>query len=121
MGPLWDFDVIMKSGGWDEIHGRYFFKGLFASENRTFVRSYVSLWENNKEMVFDGLSHSLDRFLASDLRQAVDASIELNNSRWSAEMGRLPLSSVFVEAAKTYFNQRKVWLEENIDQQLGVK
>lgn len=121
MGPLWDFDVIMKSGGWDEIHGRYFFKGLFASENRTFVRSYVSLWENNKEMVFDGLSHSLDRFLTSDLRQAVDASIELNNSRWSAEMGRLPLSSVFVEAAKTYFNQRKVWLEENIDQQLGVK
>jgi len=114
MGCLWDFDVIMKSEGWDEIHGRYFFKGLFASENKAFVRRYASLWKENKENVFDELRRYLDNYLSSELCQAVDASIELNNERWAALMYPLPLSATFVQDATSYLTKRKAWLEENL-------
>ena len=111
MGPLWDFDVIMKSEGWDEIHGRYFFKGLFDSEDRTFVDRYVVLWEDMKDRVFDGLKRYLDSYLASDLCRAVDTSILLNNERWAGEMYSLPLSAGFVEDAKSYLHHRKDWMD----------
>lgn len=114
MGCLWDFDVIMKSEGWDEIHGRYFFKGLFASENKAFVRRYTSLWKENKDHVFLELKRYLDNYLASELCQAVDASIELNNERWAALMYPLPLSATFVQDATSYLTKRKTWLEENL-------
>lgn len=118
MGPLWDFDVIMRSEGWDEIHGRYFFKGLFANENRYFVNRYVALWDEVKDEVFEGLSRYLEKYMASELCKAVDASILLNNERWAAEMHSLPLSSTFVEEANNYFAQRKHWLETMIDHEI---
>ena len=114
MGCLWDFDVIMKSEGWDEIHGRYFFKGLFASENKAFVRRYISLWKENKDHVFLELKRYLDNYLASELCQAVDASIELNNERWASLMYPLPHSATFVQDATSYFTKRKVWLEDHL-------
>lgn len=114
MGCLWDFDVIMQSEEWDEIHGRYFFKGLFASDNRSFVQQYVHLWRTKGRLAFDSLERCLDDYLASELRHAVDASIEKNNGRWASEMHDLPSSAVFVEQAKTYFSRRKDWLEERI-------
>lgn len=114
MGCLWDFDVIMKSEGWDEIHGRYFFKGLFASENKAFVRRYISLWKENKDHVFLELKRYLDNYLASELCQAVDASIELNNERWASLMYPLPHSATFVQDATSYFTKRKAWLEDHL-------
>ena len=114
MGCLWDFDVIMKSEGWDEIHGRYFFKGLFASENKAFVRRYISLWKENKDHIFLELKRYLDNYLASELCQAVDASIELNNERWASLMYPLPLSATFVQDATSYFTKRKAWLEDHL-------
>ena len=114
MGCMWDFDVIMKSGGWDEIHDRYFFKGLFASENRTFVNRYVTLWQEMKGSIFDQLERDLDSYLESDLRKAVDASIIMNNDRWAVEMYGLPSSETFIEEAKAYLRQQKVWLESAI-------
>lgn len=118
MGPLWDFDVIMRSEGWDEIHGRYFFKGLFESDNRYFVNRYAALWNDNKDKVFNGLLQYLDDYMTSELCQAVDAAIMLNNERWAAEMYSLPLSSVFVEEAKTYFYQRRQWLENAVNSEI---
>lgn len=115
MGCLWDFDVIMKSEGWDEIHGRYYFKGLFTSENKAFWNLYVALWNKSKDLVFNELFQYLNRYMASDLRLSVDTSIELSNERWTGLSRPIPLSSDYVEAAIQYFNQRKTWLENNID------
>ena len=111
---MWDFDVIMKSDGWDEIHDRYFFKGLFASENRTFFNRYVTLWQEMKGSIFDQLERDLDNYLESDLRKAIDASIIMNNDRWATEMYGLPSSETFIEEAKAYLRQQKVWLESAI-------
>lgn len=80
MGCLWDFDVIMESEGWDEIHDRYYFKGLFASTNRSFANRYVGLWTEKKDFIFSRLEQSFDDYLSSDLCRFVDASIEMNNS-----------------------------------------
>ena len=85
-----------------------------ASENRSFVNKYVQLWRTTGRPVFDALERYLDDYLVSDLRHAVDASIEKNNSRWASEMHSLPPSAVFVEQAKAYFSRHKDWLEENI-------
>lgn len=115
MGCLWDFDVIMKSEGWDEIHGRYYFKGLFSSENKAFWNLYVELWNESKDLVFNELFQYLGRYMASDLRRSVDTSIELSNERWAGLSRFIPLSSDYVEAAIQYFNQRKTWLEKNIN------
>ena len=114
MGCLWDFDVIMKSEGWDEIHGRYYFKGLFVSENKVFTNRYVALWDEMKDRVFHELSQYLDSYMESDLHQAVDSSIVLNNERWGDQSPSIPFSSDLVEAAKSYFDKRKIWLEKNI-------
>lgn len=115
MGCLWDFDVIMKSEGWDEIHGRYYFKGLFSSENKAFWNLYVEIWNESKDLVFNELFQYLGRYMASDLRRSVDTSIELSNERWAGLSRFIPLSSDYVEAAIQYFNQRKTWLEKNIN------
>jgi hypothetical protein len=115
MGCLWDFDVIMKSGEWDEIHGRYFFKELFASENKAFVNRYKSLWLQNRSEVFIPLMDYLAAYLKTDLRKSVDISITMNNERWRDEMGEVPLSEDIILAAQTYFAQRKEWLSERMD------
>lgn len=114
MGCLWDFDVIMKSGEWDEIHGRYFFKELFASENKAFVNRYKSLWLQNRSEVFIPLMDYLAAYLKTDLRKSVDISITMNNERWRDEMGEVPLSEDIILAAQTYFAQRKEWLSERM-------
>ena len=116
MGCLWDFDVIMESEGWDEIHDRYFFKGLFASTNRSFANRYVGLWTEKKDFIFSRLEQSFDGYLSSDLCRFVDASIEMNNRRWRAEFGDVPSSATLIDKARVYFNKRKEWLNDNINE-----
>ena len=115
MGCLWDFDVILKSKTWDEIHGRYFFDGLFSSENRTFVNRYKVLWNQKRYEVFIPINTYLQNYLRSDLRKSVDISIDLNNERWKEEMGAIPHSEDFIMEALTYLNQRKDWLTNAVD------
>lgn len=114
MGCLWDFDVIMESKGWDELHNRYFFGRMFHSGNRAFADSYIALWDEKKDHVTDGILHFLDDYLHSPLCQAVDVSIGLNNDRWAREMYALPLSADFVNGACEWFVARRGWLDEAI-------
>lgn len=115
MGCLWDFDVILKSEEWDEIHGRYFFKGLFASENKSFVNRYKTLWDQKGSEVFISLTNYLDAYLKMDLRKSVDLSIKMNNERWQDEMGAVPLSEDLISEALTYLEHRRGWLSDAID------
>ena len=111
MDCLWDLDVIMQCEGWDELHYRYFFGRMFRSSNRAFVDSYVALWDKKKDRVTDGILQFLDDYLHSPLCHAVDASIGLNNSRWALEMHSLSPSSVFIAKARTWFINRRNWLD----------
>lgn len=114
MGCLWDFEVIMKSEEWDDIHGRYYFQRLFNNSDSTFTNRYKELWEENKDRVFDELLAFLNDYMNSDLKKAIDASIRLNNNRWARYTYKLPLSSKFISKARNYFTNRKEWLDNAI-------
>lgn len=114
MGCLWDFDVIMQSEGWDELHDRYYFGALFRSADRTFTNHYISLWDEYKDSVFDAMQKFFDDYLASTQRQAIDASIRLNNNRWARVMYVLPYSADFIDEAKLWFDSRKPWMDEAV-------
>ena len=115
MACLWDYEVIMRSEEWDNLHNRYYFGRLFNNSDFTFKKTYVELWNQNKHRVFDELLSFIDSWFESDLRNAVDLSIELNNDRWARYMYTLPLSAIFINEAKTYFNKRKPWLDNTIN------
>ena len=115
MACLWDYEVIMRSEEWDNLHNRYYFGRLFNNSDFTFKKTYVELWNQNKHRVFDELLSFIDSWFESDLRNAVDLSIELNNDRWAKYMYTLPLSAIFINEAKTYFNKRKPWLDNAIN------
>lgn len=114
MGCLWDFDVIMQSQGWDELHDRYYFGGLLHSADSTYAHRYIALWDELKDSVFEGIRQYLADYLSSPLRQSIDASISLNNDRWAREMHELPLSVDFVAEAMQWFGTRKPWMEEAV-------
>ena len=114
MGCLWDFDVIMQSQGWDELHDRYYFGGLLHSADSTYAKRYIALWDEVKDSVFDGIRQYLSDYLLSPLRQSIDASISLNNDRWASEMYALPLSDDFIAEAMEWFGTRKPWMEEAV-------
>ena len=55
-----------------------------------------------------------DDYLASDQRQAIDASIRLNNNRWARVMYVLPYSADFIDEARLWFDSRKPWMDEAV-------
>ena len=114
MGCLWDYEVIMKSEEWDDLHGRYYFHRLFNNSDRTYTNFYVELWNQNKDKVFSELFSFLNEYMVSDIRKAVDASIVLNNNKWARSMYKLPFSSEFISKARNYFTNRKEWLDNAI-------
>ena len=114
MPCLWDYEAIMKSEEWDELHGRYYFHRLFNNSDSTFTNRYVELWEQNKDRVFHDLLSFFNEYMVSDIRKAVDASIVLNNNRWARYMYKLPFSFEFISKAQVYFMNRKVWLDNAI-------
>ena len=52
--------------------------------------------------------------MASDQRQAIDASIRLNNNRWARVMYVLPYSADFIDEARLWFDSRKPWMDEAV-------
>lgn len=120
MDCLWDLDVIMESEGWDELHDRYFFGRMFHNSNRAFADCYIALWDELKDQVMDGILQFLDDYLQSELCQAVDTSIGLNNDRWALEQYALPFSADFIEKARNWFLVRRGWLDDAIHDPVSI-
>lgn len=120
MDCLWDLDVIMESEGWDELHDRYFFGRMFHNSNRAFTDCYITLWDELKDRVTDEILQFLDDYLQSELRQAIDASIHLNNDRWAREQYALPFSDDFIEESRDWFLIRRGWLDYAIHDPVSV-
>jgi hypothetical protein len=112
MGPLWDFDWIMNAEEWAYIHKFYYFPLLFESENETFRNTYSRRWKDIKDILFDALFEYFDQFVESPEGQALNAAIPYHNNRW-AKYKLQPVQTYF-ESAKSYFETRKLWLDENI-------
>ena len=114
MPCLWDYEAIMKSEEWDDMHGRYYFQRLFNNNDSTFTNCYRELWEQNKDRVFNDLLAFFNDYMLSDTKKAVDASIKLNNNRWARYTYKLSLSAKFISQARNYFTNRKEWLDHAI-------
>lgn len=111
MGNLWDFDNIMRSSSWDAVHNAYYFIKLFKNANKSFVRAYKEKWETLSSTFSTIMAEYLDSYASSDEAAAFDASILLDNQRYSQSNTSV---STRVEAAKEYFANRDTWLETKI-------
>jgi hypothetical protein len=112
MGPLWDYDCIMNTEEWASIHRSYYFYWLFESENDTFRSTYARRWKDIKDILFNSLFEFFDQFVESPEGQALNAAIPYHNNRWTDY--KLQTVQTYLDSAKSYFETRKSWLDENI-------
>ncbi len=109
---LWDFDNILKSEDkWSENHTFSLFKELFHCSDKSFIRTYTTLWEESGSTIIDLLSQFIESFASSSLAEAVDASIIYDNERWNRQKSTV---SEYAEAATGYLSKRKTWLSNAI-------
>ena len=113
MPVLWDFDAIfMMEGTWSNVHReRFFFQHLLSSRDRVFASTYLALWEELKNSVFDGMLSFIDKYEISEEAEAVDASMNLDAERWHNEYTSL---RDHLATARTWFESREAWMDEHI-------
>lgn len=111
MGPLWDFDAIMRAERWDYAHNNYWFGALFNNTNKAFVTVYKSKWEAMKATFFLELKSYLGDFAQSEIGTAFDNSLLLDNTRWNNDNGSV---SSRVEETNTWLDARFSWLDSHI-------
>ena len=122
MGPLWDFDAIMRTGRWDLAHYMLsYFILLFNSENDTFRKAYLKRWNEIKDSIFVNLYDYLNHFSQSSEGHGFDYSIAYHNNRWKdyhsdqwEKQFKLKPVETYLNEVQSFFNMHKQWLEENI-------
>jgi hypothetical protein len=122
MGPLWDFDAIMGTSGWDYAHYYLsYFNLLFNSENDAFRKAYTRRWKEIKDSVFVNLYEYLAHFSMSSEGLGFDSSIAYHNERWKdyhnglwEQNFKLKPVETYLNEAQSFFDKRKQWLEDNI-------
>ena len=119
MPVLWDFDTIFRmEGAWANIHReRFFFHHMLASEDDTFRRAYLWLWNEVHQAVFEGMLSYIDSYAASEETSAVDASMRLDAERWNS--GYTCLGD-HLDKARAWFRRREAWLDERITEEIGA-
>ena len=111
MGPLWDFDAIMRSTTWDYAHMNYWFGALFSNTDQSFVSVYKEKWAGIKSTIFSDMGSYLDAFSQSSVGTAFDNSLLLDNFRWNKDNSSV---SSRVEEARAWFEARYTWLDSRI-------
>lgn len=114
MGPLWDFDGIMKAGeSFPTIHTsenhNVYFTPLFKSS--FFLNCYSEEWSNLSPTFVDDLYKALDDYTDSE-GISLDKSREYEYENLGVEYKSVEENISF---AKEYFSHRYVWLLKAID------
>lgn len=112
MGPLWDFDHIMKAEQWDRVHTMYYFQQLFNSKDETFRNTYFNRWNDIKDTFFDNLSEYLSHFPQSAEGKGFNSSVSFHNKRWPNN--KLQPAETYYDAAESFFSNRALWLDSAI-------
>ena len=115
MGPLWDFDGIMKVGdSFPTIHTsekhNVYFTPLFNSS--FFLNCYLKEWRNLSPTFVDDFYKALDDYKNSEEGFCLDKSREYEHDNIGIEYKSVEENVSF---AKEYFTQRYVWLLNAID------
>ena len=122
MGPLWDFDSIMRTeGAWAPIHNRfdfyfYYLLCLAPGRSNALAYTYLSRWEEAGKDVPEKMEEYLLAFAFSDEAAALQASNEWDLARWGH-----PGPSVEGMVLRTinWFRDRAAWMERNVST-LGI-
>ncbi|GAB6982173.1 CotH kinase family protein [Prevotella dentasini] len=117
MGPLWDFDAIMRMPDiWARIHDEYYFGRLFGSSNRTFAETYEALWNEITPTFFDEMTAFLQAYPQTEEGKAAERSRQADWDRW-ADSNFNPKGGTLAEdvvAAVNWFTARKAFLSSQI-------
>ena len=84
MGPLWDFDSILKiSYTWTSVMSSHYFRLIFrTSPNKLLAREMIRIWNSEREQLMTEVSDFCQSLSQSELSQAIDKSITSNYKRW---------------------------------------
>lgn len=123
MPLLWDLDSSFKYPHlWSSIHLEWgVFPDLFQSPNPAFTRTYIDLWNEKSEYVFEGTDAFLNSFLQSEKFRSLERSRQLmmelfdrDDSTWDED----------VRYCIGWFRQRKPWLDaaiQEMSKETGVR
>ena len=101
MPVLWDFNQIMQvNDNYSKIHNQCVFYHLFKDED--FNNIYKKLWNQYGGYIFDELSNLLDEFAKSEIKDAFDELVAIDNTLY--EKSYLDVD--------TYVNQYKELLSD---------
>ncbi|MBD5203485.1 MAG: hypothetical protein HDS82_01235 [Bacteroidales bacterium] len=116
-GPMWDFDSSeQKTDEFSRIHEGRFGK-FFNNSNQAFTRAYVKRWDDIKEAVIQK-TDSLIKDLKDPKWRAYDKSVSYDNKRWKSYE---PSSLAVFNRVKKFYDDRFVWLENNINLLRGIE
>lgn len=114
MANLWDFDTaLLCDERWSTLHGVFYFKNLFDSENQAFLREYVELYDAVAPIFYDEIDGWLEQLSASALAAQMEEAVKWDGIRWNEV--RTPFSEE-IENARQWFARRKVWMDAAIDE-----
>lgn len=123
MPLLWDLDSSFKYPHlWSSIHLEWgVFPDLFQSPNPAFTLTYIDLWNEKSEYVFEGTDAFLNSFLQSEKFRSLERSRQLmmelfdrDDSTWDED----------VRYCIGWFRQRKPWLDaaiQEMSKETGVR
>lgn len=121
MGNMWDFDsALKKSGQWDSLHDRWFFKLLFNSNNKRFITAYKRKWEELEPTLFSQMDSFLNDLAQSGECEALDKSLLLNQEVTGADIKYVPVVDT-INSFKQWFSSRRTWLDEQISKLKGYE
>ena len=115
MATLWDFSSNMKIiNDWARVHDDFFyFKELFKDPNTYFTYIFKKVWAERADTVFNGMKTFLSDFLQSKKAQNLTIARVYDHYRWNINSYATVEDNI--NAALTWFNNRREWLEKAID------
>lgn len=116
MGPLWDFDGILQlTDSWPYVHGNdvnnFYYRRLFKSSS--FVETYCERWGIISKTFYTKLSQIIDEFITSEEGISLMLSRSLEHELCGIEYQSLSENAL---TAKTFFEVRRQWLSEEIEE-----
>lgn len=84
MGPLWDFDSILKaSGTWTSIMSVHYFRYMLqTSPNKLLAREMIRIWNTEREQIMTEVTDFYESVSESELAQAIDNSLKADYKKW---------------------------------------
>lgn len=114
LSTLWDFGSIMKSEDcWARIHtdSFFYFDQLFNNPNNSFNETYIDIWNQKSDQLFDEMIQFLQDFSLSPTAAALTKSRPYDAQRWGYEASTVEEN---IQQALAWFTHRKEWMTEHI-------